>query len=73
MIEIYELVKVYGRKSGKCLCGISRTRTTTFTQTINSYNRINGRPKTRPEIVAELAVEREIWMIGQITCDNCRK
>ena len=68
---IFDEVKLYAAKSGACGCGKYRRRTRKFYQTINPFNKIEGRPKTRKEIYAELTEEANAWKREPITCDNC--
>jgi len=62
MIIHYEEVLLKATKRGKCQCGKRVIRTKKFSQTINPYNRINGIPKTRNEILKELQAECDTWM-----------
>ena len=60
---IFEEVKLYGSKSGKCsVCGKACTRSQKFSQTINPFNKNKmGEAKTRQEIKAELLEELTLW------------
>lgn len=52
-------------------CGKKLTRSRTFTQTINPYNKnAAGEPKTRTEIYAELKAEAASWS-PVATCPKC--
>lgn len=64
MKVVFELVKLYATKSGRCpKCGKRAIRTTTFSQTLNPFNKnTEGRPKTRKEIWEDLENERNTWM-----------
>ncbi len=56
--------KVSAKKTVKCEgCGKRMTRSTTFEQTENPFNRNKetGLPKTLPEIYAELKQEKQEW------------
>lgn len=69
----FQQIKLTGRKSGKCGCGKVRTRSMTFVQTINPWNKnAKGEPKNSSEILHELGVERDEWKKLPITCDNCK-
>lgn len=66
---IFETVKIGGRKTGKCFCGKRITRSKTFEQTINPFNKNkNGEAKTRSEIVGELLAERKSWQAEPVHC-----
>lgn len=66
--EHYEEVKVRGTKSGKCQCGKRLTRSASFTQTLNPYNKVDDRPKTRSEIYVELATKKAEWLKESMHC-----
>ena len=66
--EYYEEVKLKAQKSGKCSCGKRKTRATTFSQTLNPFNKKDGRLKTREEIGEELIIEKEKWLEEPISC-----
>lgn len=74
-IEVFEEVKLFGRKTCKCArCGKRLRRQMTFWQTLNPYNlRPDGQPKTRADIMAELQAERERWMTEPELCFACRE
>ena len=60
---IFEEVKLYGSKSGKCsACGKACTRSQKFSQTLSPFNKNKmGEAKTRQEIKAELLEELTLW------------
>lgn len=66
--EYYEEVKLRGTKSGKCQCGKRLTRSTTFSQTLNPYNKVGDRLKTRTEIMQELNIDRDVWKLEPVHC-----
>lgn len=73
-MTIYVFEEVFQRrvKSGKCGCGVRRTRARKFLQTINPYNRnASGDVKTREEIYKELDAAGDKWMSEPITCSKC--
>jgi hypothetical protein len=61
-----------GRRNLKCrTCGKRFTRSRTFTQTINPFNRnADGQVKTRSEIYTELRAEAEAWQPDDL-CTGC--
>lgn len=62
MIYTFDSVKLNVKKSGKCLCGKRLTRSYTFEQTLNPFNKNDrGFPKTSAEIMTELKAEAEVW------------
>ena len=71
----FQEVKLRGAKSGKCsVCGKRRQRSTTFSQTINPFNKnADGVPKTREEILAELNEEARLWKATPLVCASCEK
>lgn len=72
--EYYKEVKVYGKKKGKCGCGKMRTRSMTFSQTVNPFNKNKetGELKTEYEIMTEIKKERDDWLADtKITCEGC--
>lgn len=60
---IFEEVKLYGSKSGKCsVCGKACTRSQKFSQTLNPFNKNEkGEIKTWQEIKEELCGELNEW------------
>lgn len=74
--EYYQEVGVKATKKGKCGCGKMRTRTMSFTQTLNPFNKNKetGELKTREEILEEVKKERDEWLADtNITCEGCYK
>lgn len=71
--ETYHEVKRQSSKKGKCGCGKYRTRSRTFSQTINPFNKKDGRLKTELEIREELVEEVREWQKEPITCEDCYK
>jgi hypothetical protein len=58
----YEAIRLQRRKNGKCVCGKRVTKSRTFEQTINPFNKnASGRVKTYPEIWDELKKEAAEW------------
>lgn len=62
-ITTYDVVKMQTRKKFRCaVCGRLGTRSTTFRQTINPFNKnAMGQPKTYDEIWAELQDQAAAW------------
>jgi len=53
-------------------CGKKLRRQTTFSQTLNPFNRnAEGQPKTRQEILAELRAEAAEWEQTPEQCTPC--
>jgi hypothetical protein len=69
----FEEVKYHVTKKTVCTgCGKKLMRSTTFSQTINPFNKnADGAMKTRREIWHELAAEAEAWT-PVATCPKCR-
>lgn len=68
----YEEVKHRASKRGACpVCGKSRTRSTTFTNTISPFNKDpdTGLSRTRAQIVRVLAAKAEAW-VPDFTCQE---
>jgi hypothetical protein len=61
-----------GRRTLKCRnCGRRFTRSRTFTQTVNPWNKnADGEIKTRHEIYAELKAEANAWQPDNL-CTTC--
>lgn len=60
----FEQVKLSASKSGKCVCGKRVTRSTTFEQTINPWNKnAKGEAKSYSEIWQELKQEAADWKL----------
>lgn len=62
-IYVFEEVKLYGRKSGKCsVCGKTCVRIQKFSQTLNPFNKNKkGEVKTWQEIKTELQDQLVEW------------
>jgi hypothetical protein len=68
----FEKVSITGEKTGKCLCGIRRTRKRVFTQTLNPWNKNEkGEISSRNDILNSLQKEREKWLKEEIYCKKC--
>lgn len=68
----FDVVKLKAQKSGKCKCGKRVTRSTTFEQTLNPWNRRpDGCPKNRGDIMKELVAESDAWKLLPVTCSVC--
>lgn len=68
----YDELKVSAKKTGKCQCGKRLSRSTTFSETENPFNKNEqGQPKSRDEIYASLKVKRDIWLSEPIVCTGC--
>jgi hypothetical protein len=65
-------VKRSAQRRLKCRsCGKRFSRSRTFTQTINPFNKnADGDPKTYAEIWKELGIEAEVWQPADL-CTNC--
>lgn len=62
MIINFQVVKVTGKKSGKCLCGKLLKRQKTFEQTVNPFNKNEkGEVCTHQEVYEKVRKEAEIW------------
>lgn len=69
---VFEEVKLYGSKSGKCsVCGKTATRSIKLTQTINPFNKKDGRQKKRDEIKQELREELAEWRSRPVVHSRC--
>ena len=69
----YEEIRFPTTRRGPCpACGKRRTRSTTFTATLNPLNRDpeTGRPRTRGQIMATLVTRAEAWT-PDFTCAGC--
>ena len=73
MLVEFEPVKLRVKKSGKCLCGKRRVRSSIFEMTLNPWNKNEkGEVRTRDEIWECLKKQAEEWKKEPITCDECR-
>lgn len=71
MMVVFEEIRMNGKKSFKCACGKRITRQTTFSQTINPFNKNKqGNPKSKSEIYAELDQERNEWLKKVDPCNH---
>jgi len=69
----FEEVKFSAAKSVKCKCGKRVSRSKTFTQTINPFNkRADGQVKSRSDIFPELKADAEKWKAEPELCAACR-
>lgn len=70
----FQVVKVKGSKSGKCACGKRVTRSRTFEQTINPFNKnAAGFPKGFHEIRSELLAQKEDYVKEPVICTTCKE
>ena len=70
-ITTFDVVKYQRTKKGKCACGKQLTRSRTFNQTINPYNRDkDGNVKSRNCIHVELVKEADEWQ-PEFVCKQC--
>jgi hypothetical protein len=63
-------VKLQGRKTSKCVvCGKRRSRSKTFWQTLNPFNKkADGSVKSRRDIMEELRGKIKLWEKEPINC-----
>jgi hypothetical protein len=74
VITTFEKVSAYPKKTGKCLCGKRRSRSTHIYHTINPFNKnAKGEIKTYAEVRADVSKEVAKWMAEPIRCDDCPK
>ncbi len=77
--EYYQEIGRKATKKAKCLCGKTRIRTQTFSQTISPFNKVTEadgtvRLKTKLEILEEVKLEIEEWKKDlTTTCNKCHK
>lgn len=74
MVRInFQEVSLLGEKRVPCaVCGKRLTRKTKVWQTENPYNRnVDGVPKSRQEIYAELQQEIRDWKLVSVVCRGC--
>lgn len=69
----YEEVSSRGRKSGPCeVCGKPATRSRTFTNTVNPWNRNpDGTVRTRAEVWAHVNELRHAWEAQPVLHERC--
>ncbi|TVM01733.1 MAG: hypothetical protein CV087_10470 [Candidatus Brocadia sp. WS118] len=71
--EEYETVSLRAEKNVKCKgCGKRLKRSKTFSQTLNPFNKKDGRLKTRQEIYEELSKESTAWHLVKEYCKECK-
>jgi hypothetical protein len=69
----FDEIKCSSTRNGKCACGKRVTRSKTFYQTVNPYNRNkDGSPKTRNEVWDSVREEARNWNPVFI-CKKCQK
>ena len=73
-MAMFEEVKFPANKRVRCAaCSKPITRATTFSQTINPYNkRADGQMKSREDIWTELRAQAGTWKLRPETCAKCR-
>ena len=64
----FDKISSHPRKTYTCACGRRVTRQKTFSQTLNPFNTIDGRPKTAVEIQREVSAQALEW---QTRADPC--
>ena len=69
----FEEVKSYYEKRGACAgCGKQVVRKTSFSQTINPFNKAaDGSPKTHRQILDELNEKGRLWKLEPIYHAKC--
>jgi hypothetical protein len=69
----FAVIRERAKKAGVCReCGKRCTRSKTFEQTVNPWNKNkDGSPKTPDEIRAELRVTVKTWIGEAIICASC--
>lgn len=70
---VFEQVKIIGSKSGICaVCGKRCTRSESFSQTINPFNKNpDGSQKNREQIKEQLRKELSEWRSKPVTHSRC--
>lgn len=71
----FNAIREKAKKSGVCReCGKRCSRSTTFEQTVNPFNRNKaGMQKSQDEIRAELRVLVKTWLGEAIICASCEE
>lgn len=70
--ESYEEISMYRKRPGNCpVCGKRTIKHKKFWQTVNPYNRINGRPKTWEEVYKSVQEEANNW-VPDFRHDKCK-
>jgi len=66
-------VSLHASKRGICpICGKRAERKSKFWQTMSPFNKNgNGIPKSSDEILAELRIERGIWLTADVKHSHC--
>lgn len=70
----FPVIRRSGRKTGRCGgCGKSASRSKTFLQTVNPWNRDKetGEPKTAQQIGSELDAELAAWKAEPVRHEGC--
>lgn len=68
----FESVIAQPTKTGKCFCGVRRTRNTKIESTINPFNKNDkGLQKSYSEVKADVDAEAKEWMSDPITGSKC--
>lgn len=71
MIINFDVIKVSAMKKGKCKCGKRLTRSKTFEQTVNPFNKNpDGTVKTRNEVSAAVSRVATDWL-PEFICNQC--
>jgi hypothetical protein len=73
MITTYQCVRRQQSRQGYCtVCGKPVTRSKTFEQTVNPWNRNeDGTPKTPQEVYASVSAEANTWEPDDFTHTKC--
>ena len=72
MMTKFEEIRIYAKKSGKCLCGKRRTRSEVLFQTVNPFNKNkDGSQKSRQQVREDVNQEYEAWKAKPIRCSDC--
>lgn len=69
----FEKVTLRAQRRANCTkCGKKRTRTVTFWQTLNPFNKTaEGRVKTTDDIYPELRAQATAWTKQSFICASC--
>jgi hypothetical protein len=72
---VYDPIRVHRSMKGPCVvCGRQATRSRTFQQMLNPFNkRPDGQVKTVEEIYAELREEADRWLTEPLTHERCER
>lgn len=65
-LDVFEPLTFHARRSGRCPCGRTTERAKTFHDAVNPLHvdPDTGRPKTRDQVLADLAAEAAQWVPG---------